>query len=69
MPNPKVHRNIRIENNVFHLRGQSAVGAKSTSGLRVTGNRIHAGKPLKDQAWLQTSDCEDVIIEGNRVAE
>lgn len=69
LPNPAVHRNIRIEDNVFHLRGQSAVGAKSTSGLRVTGNRIHAQQALKDHAWLHAADCEDVRTDGNRVGE
>jgi hypothetical protein len=39
-PNPAVHRNIRIEGNIFHLRGKSAIGAKSTTGLRITKNTI-----------------------------
>jgi hypothetical protein len=62
--NPAVHRNIRIEDNVFHLRGRIGVGAKSTTGLRITGNRIHASQPGD---WLKTSDCADVLVEGNRV--
>ena len=68
-PNPKVHQNIRIEDNVFHLRAKSAIGAKSTSGLHVNGNRIHAVQPVKDQDWLHTSDCRDVRTEGNQVGD
>lgn len=67
IPNPGVHRNIRIENNDFHLRGTSAIGAKSTSALRITGNRIHAIQPIKDKDWLHAIDCEDVRTDGNRV--
>jgi hypothetical protein len=64
-PNPAVHQNIRIENNTFHLRGKSAIGAKSTTGLRITGNTIHAPQPIPHNAWLHTTDCGDVIVEGN----
>lgn len=60
--NPEVHRNIRIENNVFHLRGRTAAAAKSTTGLRVTGNRILAEQDGGDVRLIQTSDCSDVSI-------
>ena len=64
-PNSSVHRNIRIENNEFVLRGPTAVQVKSTSGLRVTGNTIRATKELDDAQTIQTSDCAEVVIENN----
>ena len=65
VPNNSVHRNIRIENNTFHLRGKSAIGAKSTSGLRITGNSIHSPQPVGNNSWLHTTDCSDVTVEAN----
>lgn len=61
-PNNSFHRNIRIEDNEFILRGTSAVVAKSTTDLRVTGNRIVAETETGDAKAVQTSDCADVII-------
>lgn len=65
IPHPAVHRNIRIENNTFHLRAKSAIGAKSTTGLRITGNNILATQPLPNNAWLHTADCDLVVVENN----
>jgi hypothetical protein len=63
-PNPGFHRNIRIEGNQFLLRANRAVAAKSTCGLRVTGNSIQTR--AKDRAAaISTTDCEDVSISGN----
>jgi hypothetical protein len=67
--NPEVHRNIRIEDNIFHLRGRTAVGAKSTNGLSITDNLIHASQPTNDQAWFQTGDCKGVRMERNRAGD
>jgi polygalacturonase len=67
--NPEVHRNIRIEGNTFHLRGSTAVGAKSTSGLSITGNRIHPSRPNQDPSWFQTGDCKEVRLEDNLSVE
>jgi len=63
--NDAVHRNIRIENNEFVLRGATSVRARSTKGLRVTGNTIYSGRDAKDGLFMQTSDCADVLIEKN----
>lgn len=63
IPNPEVHRNIHIENNFFHLRGSTAVAAKSTTGLRVSGNKIVVEKESDDARLFQTSDCADVFIQ------
>jgi hypothetical protein len=63
--NPEVHRNIRIENNVFHLRGYITIGAKSTTGLRVTGNRIVAEKEIGDAEFIRIRDCGEVFTGEN----
>jgi len=63
--NDSVHRNVRIENNEFVLRGATGVRARSTKGLRVTGNTIYSGRAAKAGLSVQTSDCADVLIEKN----
>lgn len=63
--NKAVHRNIRIENNEFVLRGATLVKAKSTTGLRVTGNKIYSDRQYDDGSFVQTSDCADAVIERN----
>ena len=63
--NDSVHRNIRIENNEFVLRGATSIKARSTRGLRVTGNTIYSGREADDGLSVQTSDCADVLIEKN----
>ena len=65
-PNPSFHRNIRIENNEFVLRGKHAVSAKSTQGLRVTGNSIQSDPKAAGDAVI-TSDCQDILMEDNRI--
>jgi hypothetical protein len=65
VPNSAVHRNIRIVDNTFDLRNKLAIGAKSTAGLRITGNRILADEPLANNAWLLTTDCADVVVDDN----
>lgn len=42
-----------------------AVGAKSTTNLRVTGNTIHADAKLDDDSAIRTRDCAGVVIENN----
>lgn len=64
-PNTAFHRNIRIENNTFHLRDKLAIGARSTTGLNITGNTITAPKALKESEWLTTSDCAEVVTKDN----
>ena len=63
VPNPQVHRNIRIENNKFHLLGQPAIVAKSTTDLRVTGNRIYSTQDIDDAKSIQIKDCADAFIQ------
>jgi len=64
-PNDSVHRNIRVEENEFVLRGKLMVRAKSTKGLEVTGNKMYSQKQLNDGSAVQSSDCSDVKIAGN----
>ncbi len=63
--NDSVHRNIRIENNQFVLRGATSVRAKSTKGLRAAGNTIYSGRVAEGGHSVQISDCADVLIEKN----
>lgn len=64
-PNDSVHQNIRIQDNEFILRGATAIKARSTTGLRVTGNRIHAGGGTDEARAIQTTDCADVVTDRN----
>jgi hypothetical protein len=65
-PNPSFHRNIRIEQNEFTLRGTDAISAKSTQGLRVTGNTIRSSGQAVDEV-IFTTDCTDVSISDNTI--
>ncbi|MFZ9937609.1 MAG: right-handed parallel beta-helix repeat-containing protein [Luteolibacter sp.] len=65
-PNPALHRNIRILENEFILRGDTAVSASGTTGLRVSGNIIRAAATLDDDRAIRTRDCADVTIGGNQ---
>lgn len=64
--NDAVHRNVRVENNTFLLRRGTAVRAKSTGGLRVTGNTLYADGKIDDRSAVQTTDSSDVKVQGNR---
>jgi hypothetical protein len=66
-PNAAVHRDIRIEDNTFHLRGRMAIGAKSTTGLVILGNTIHPSEPVEGDGWWKAEDCADVVVRGNVV--
>jgi alpha-L-arabinofuranosidase len=65
VPNNSVHRNIRIEDNEFVLRGAAMVGAKSTKGLSITGNTIYSQQEVNDGLAIRTNDCSDVKTEKN----
>ncbi|MFU8892389.1 MAG: right-handed parallel beta-helix repeat-containing protein [Luteolibacter sp.] len=65
-PNPAVHRNIRIENNLIIPReGAAAVIASSTSGLHITGNTIKGDAARHEADWLRIKNCEEVVISEN----
>lgn len=63
--NDSFHRNIRIEDNEFILRGTTSVSAKSTKGLYITGNTIYSDSLADTDASIKTNDCVDVKIENN----
>jgi hypothetical protein len=61
-PDEPVHRNIRIVDNWFDLRGRSAVAAKSTRGLTISGNRFSSAT-----LPVQTNACTEVRLENNQL--
>jgi len=67
-PNPAVHRNIRIENNLIIPRdGAAAMIASSTSGLRITGNIVKGDAARDIDDWFRIKNCEDVLISDNLI--
>ena len=64
--NDAVHQNIRIEDNEFTLRTAAMVRARSTTGVRITGNTIRAQQTLDDRSATRFSDCSDVAMDRNR---
>ena len=61
-----VHRNIRIKNNCFRLRGtDGAVRAKSVAGLTVRGNCFQAADTLDLGRLVRTEACRDVTVADN----
>ena len=61
-PGEPIHQNIRILDNWFDLTGNSAISAKSTRGLTITGNRFSSAK-----LPIRTNACTEVIIGNNPV--
>ena len=61
-PDQPVHQGIRILDNWFDLTGNSAVSAKSTRGLTITGNRFSSSS-----LPIQTRACTEVTIDHNEV--
>lgn len=64
-----VHRNIRIEDNLFTLQGNGAVGAKSTADLKIAGNlfRMRADTSPPQQNLVSTTDTSGLVVAGNTV--
>ena len=65
-PNPAVHRNIRIADNEFVLRGGTAVGAHSTTGLHIVGNTILTAAETDETHAFRIRDCAEVVMADNR---
>ena len=67
--NNPVHRNIRIEDNIFKTYDYPILFAKSTKGLNFKGNKIIRTSllnPISDNKFTLSFDaCSDVKIEGN----
>lgn len=61
--NPAVHQNIRIQDNEFVLRGTTAIKAHSTTGLHITGNKIHSPAKPGGPPVIETSGCAEVVID------
>ena len=63
--NDSVHQNIRIEDNVFYLRNNLVLKAKSAKNVVVTGNTIFSQKKLNDEVAIETSNCKDMHVKKN----
>lgn len=64
-----VHKNINIENNEFTLYGNPLLRARSTDGLRFTGNKINQSATFtvsKPSPLIKLTNCRGVIIKNNR---
>ena len=65
------HRNIRIENNVFHAFDYSVLYALSTDGITFSNNTIMRSYDNKPWHWhkhmLNFKACKNVTIEGTKL--
>lgn len=64
-----VHRNIRITNNRFQLKGVDAISAKSVDGLNITGNLFLTPRSFSMEELIKTRECNNVTIEENIIEE
>lgn len=68
--NKPVHRNVRIENNLFKTFDYPVLYAKSTAQLVFTNNTIIGTKTLQPMAGntntFYLNGCKDVVIRGNK---
>lgn len=64
-----VHKNIKIEDNTFILKGTSVVDAKSCDGLTVKNNLFikNFDKECEVKDFVKVNSCENVVIDNNRV--
>lgn len=61
-----VHRNIRIENNLFRLQeDKDAIVAKSVDGLYIQDNFFQTEKNVEFEQLVRTKECKEVKIEGS----
>ena len=63
--NDSVHRNIRIENNEFVLRGTTRQGQEHERAARYRQHDLSAKGELDDARSIRTDDCDDVVAENN----
>jgi hypothetical protein len=66
-----VHRNIVVADNVFHLKGNNVLYAKSTSGIRITGNKFcfAAGSLVNNSSLFRFDDCKEISQVNNKTVE
>lgn len=69
-PNRPVHRNIRIENNIFKTYDHPILYAKSTCGLFLKNNTIVRTQTLPSSSdnrnTFYLNGCKDVVIQGTK---
>jgi len=65
------HRNVRIENNVFHAFDYPVLYAKSVGGLAFTGNKIIRSRQYEPyhhrKHMLSFEYCRGITVSGNRL--
>ena len=64
-----VHRNIRIVNNRFLLKGTDAIHAKSVNGLHITNNLFLTSGEESIEKLVTTQECNDTTLRGNIVQD
>lgn len=62
-----VHRNIRIQNNRFQLKGKGAVSARSVDGLQITNNFFLTPETVSPEELITTKDCRNILMKDNLV--
>jgi hypothetical protein len=71
VPGYRIHRNIRIENNIFKVYDYPILTARSTENLIFTGNEIIRTNLMKPQGEKRPSvflnACRNVLIRNNKV--
>ena len=70
VPGYMVHRNIRIENNIFKVYDYPVLTARSTENLIFTGNKIirtDFRKAGENRPSINLNACRKVVIKGNHV--
>lgn len=60
-----VHRNISIMENHFQLKGETAVKARCTDGVTISGNLIGLPDEGKTESAVILEQCEKVSVEKN----
>lgn len=66
-----IHKNITIEENYFYMRknSSSVIRAKAVDGLVIRHNFIYTSdtEKNKESDFIQTRDCNEVLVEKNRI--
>jgi len=58
-----VHKNIKILNNIFKIKQEKVVSAKSTSGISFLNNKIETIGEFKTKDLVSFKSCDNILIE------
>ena len=65
-----VHENIKIQNNIFRLRGTKAIALKSCANIEISGNTFFTQeKNLKQENFVSQNAADNVKIRKNSVKQ